>query len=97
MIEFYPPILAERKNGFYYLKEKNMKKKTGLSKAEIKVLKIMDKKLVAAKQKHEISYISKRHKIPMAVVAAATKKVGRSRAKVYAELRKQGYVIKTKK
>lgn len=26
MIEFYPPIIAERTNGFYYLKEKNMKK-----------------------------------------------------------------------
>lgn len=85
-------IAAVRKNGRYYFIETTLEKLKSMG-----TKKKQDPKLVAAKQKHEISYISKRHKIPMAVVAAATKKVGRSRAKVYAELRKQGYTIKTKK
>jgi len=55
-----------------------------------------DPKLIAAKQKYEIGYISKRHKIPVKVVREVVKRIGRSRAKVYAELRNMGYVIKTK-
>lgn len=55
-----------------------------------------DPKLVAAKQKHEINYIAKHYKIPVKVVREAVKKVGRSKAKVYAELRSLGYTIKTR-
>ena len=56
-----------------------------------------DPKLVAAKQKYEISYISKRFKIPAKVVRAVAKEIGRSRVKVYARLRELGYSIQTKK
>lgn len=58
--------------------------------------KTMDPKLVAAKQKAEIAYIHRKFKIATQVVAAAVRKVGRSRSKVYAELRAQGYTIKTR-
>ena len=56
-----------------------------------------DPKLIAAKQKSEINYISKTFKIPVKVVREVVKKVGRSRVKVYKALREMGYVIKTKK
>lgn len=56
-----------------------------------------DPKLVAAKQKAEINYIASRFKIPVKVVRAAAKEAGRSRAKVYAYLRKLGYHIPTRK
>lgn len=57
----------------------------------------MDKKLVAAKQKSEIQYISKRFKIPQKTVRLACKEAGRSRAAVYQWLRNAGYTIKTRK
>lgn len=55
-----------------------------------------DKKLIASKQKHEVDYIANRFEIPKKQVAAAIKVAGRSRAKVYSELRRMGYVVKTK-
>lgn len=57
----------------------------------------MDKKLVAQRQRHEVSYISKKFGIRASVVKAAIKAVGRSRAKIYAELRSIGHTIKTRK
>lgn len=56
----------------------------------------MDPKLLA-KDKHEINYIAKRYKVKVGDVKLARTKVGRSRAKVYAELREMGYTINTKK
>ena len=56
----------------------------------------MDPKLVAAKQKSEVSYIAKRFKIKVAVVRDVCKEVGRSRAKVYARLRELGYFVPTR-
>lgn len=56
--------------------------------------KTMDPKLLAA---DEVYYISSKYKIPASKVRAANKKVGRSRARVYAELRAQGYEIKTRR
>ena len=55
-----------------------------------------DPKLVAEKQKHEISYISKRFKVPVRIVRAVAIEIGRSRIKVYARLREMGFEIKTK-
>ena len=57
----------------------------------------MDPKLVATKDKNEINYISKRHKIPVKVVRKVVKETGRSRVKVYEALRALGYTIKTRK
>lgn len=70
-------------------------KKKGL-KAAPKKNKKMDPKLVATKEKHEADFISKRYKIPIRVVREVMKLVGRSRRKIYAELRLRGYEIKTK-
>lgn len=56
----------------------------------------MDPKLVASKQKSEVSYVAKRHKIKASVVRDVIKQVGISRAKVYARLRELGYQIKTR-
>ncbi len=57
----------------------------------------MDQKLVSEKDKNEseIKYIAKRYKVKVKDVRAARKKVGRSRVKVYAELRLMGYEIQT--
>lgn len=57
----------------------------------------MDKKLVAAKQKEEVRYISERFKIPQKAVRSVCKEAGRSRVKVYAKLREMGYRIPTRK
>jgi len=62
----------------------------------VKKKKKQDPKLVAGSQAYEINYIHKRFSVPLKIVREAVKKVGRSRAKVYAELRLMGYVIKTK-
>jgi len=72
------------RKGIYFrgLKLKKMKK-------SIK----QDPKLVAAKQKYEISYISKRFKIPVKIVRAVAKEIGRSRVKVYARLRELGFTL----
>lgn len=55
-----------------------------------------DPKQVAKSQEHEIKYIASKYKVPIAKVREAVKKVGKSRRKVYAELREMGYEIKTK-
>ena len=57
----------------------------------------MDRKLVASLDPKEISWIAKHYKVPVADVRAATKTVGRSRAKVYQYLRDAGYEIKTRR
>lgn len=65
----------------------------------------MDAALVATVQNNqsEVTYIAKRFKIPIATVRLAMKTVGkngkpsRSRKMIYAELRKMGYVIPTKR
>jgi len=53
----------------------------------------MDKSLVASEQQWEVTYISYKFQIPIKDVKAARKIAGRSRKKVYQELRKMGYVI----
>lgn len=63
----------------------------------IKKKRRQDPKLVAAKQKSEINYIAKTFKIPVKVVREVVKHIGRSRVKVYVELRLQGYNIPTRK
>ena len=55
-----------------------------------------DAKQVASKELYEVYYISYRFKIPVKDVRAAIKKAGRSRKKVYANLREMGYTIQTK-
>ena len=59
--------------------------------------KSMDRKLVAAKQRHEIAYICKKFKVKRSSVLTAIHIAGRSRAKVYAALRVYGYQIPTRK
>ncbi len=56
----------------------------------------MDKKLIASKQDYEVYYISHRFQIPIADVKAAIKEAGRSRVKVYKELREMGHEINTR-
>lgn len=56
----------------------------------------LDPKQVSLNQKYEIYYIAGKYKIPVNVVKAARKKVGKSRWKIYKELREQGYTINTK-
>lgn len=56
----------------------------------------MDRKLVAAKERHEIAYIAKKFKIRQVVVRGVVRSIGRSRAKVYARLREMGYPIRTR-
>ncbi len=55
-----------------------------------------DKKLIASKQKHEVDYISQKFRIPKKSVTKAIIAAGRSRAKVYAELRRMGFAVKTR-
>lgn len=56
-----------------------------------------DRKLIAAKQQYEISYIKERHGVPAKVTRSVMKKMNtHSRRKVYAELRAMGYTILTK-
>lgn len=56
----------------------------------------MDQKLIARTQKYEAYYISGKYHIPLEDVRKAMKGAGRSRKKVYAELRNMGYTIKTR-
>jgi hypothetical protein len=55
-----------------------------------------DAKMVAKTQAYEINYICKRYNVPKQAVKDAIAKVGRSRRKIYAELRLQGFNIDTK-
>ncbi len=46
----------------------------------------MDPRLVSM-QKHELAYIRDKFRLPIAIIRRVIKKVGRSRIRVYAELR----------
>lgn len=58
-----------------------------MAKKTVKKSKKMDKKLVAAKQKHEVKAAAKATKSTPKKVVLAVEKVGHSRKKVYAELK----------
>jgi len=45
-----------------------------------------DRALVSGRQKHEVAYLARKHKVSAAVVRATIKKVGNSRKKVDAAL-----------
>lgn len=47
-----------------------------------------DRRKVAAREAYEVAYVAKRMKVSRVRVRAAIKKVGNSRRKVYAELRR---------
>lgn len=54
-----------------------------------------DPKLVAAKDKAEVAYVTSRHKhATQKIVREVCAVAGRSRGKVYAELKKRGYELK---
>lgn len=55
-----------------------------------------DPKEVSLKQKYEAYYIAATYFIPLKIVREVIKKVGKSRRKIYAELRLQGYIINKK-
>lgn len=57
-------------------------------------MKKQDQKLVS-KQEHEVSYISIKFGIARKIVRDVIKQVGISRRKIYTELRKRGYEIKS--
>lgn len=47
---------------------------------------IADRSLVSGKQKHEVAYLARKHKVSAAAVRETIKKVGNSRKKVDAAL-----------
>lgn len=59
------------------------KKKRKSKKARSKVA---DRARVSGKQKHEVAYLARKHKVSAAVVRATIKKLGSSRKKVDAAL-----------
>jgi hypothetical protein len=61
------------------------KKKRKSKKARSKAA---DRARVSGKQKHEVAYLARKHKVSAAVVRATIKKVGSSRKKVDAALAK---------
>lgn len=58
---------------------------------------VQDRKLVAAKQDHEMNYLKSAYGVPKKVSKEVIAKVGRSRTKVYDELRKLGYPMPKKR
>jgi hypothetical protein len=50
--------------------------------------KAADRARVSGKQKHEVAYLARKHKVSAAIVRATIKKVGSSRKKVDAALAK---------
>lgn len=56
-----------------------------------------DRKLIAAKQQHEINYMKTEYGVPKKVTEEVIKEVGHSRAAVYAELRKKDYPVPPKR
>lgn len=65
---------------------KGAKKKKKTSKAARS--RAADRALVSGKQRHEVSYLARKHGVSSAAVRDAIKKVGNSRKKVEAELSK---------
>lgn len=56
-----------------------------------------DRKLIAAKQKHEINFIHAMYKVPKGILKEVLASVGRSRSKVYDRLRELGYAMPKKR